>query len=389
MPLPQVTGFQYLRYIYIIKKQKIILIGPAYPLRGGIANFNEGLARALQQAGHDVLIVSFTLQYPSFLFPGTSQEAGSDAPPGGLTIVPMINSVNPLSWFRTAAFIRKQSTSKVIIRYWLPFMAPALGTIARLIGKGIRITALADNIIPHEKRFGDRALTRYFVNACDSFVVMSKSVLEDLKQFDEKKPVVMKPHPVYDIFGAPLPREEARDQLGIDKQLRLVLFFGFIRKYKGLDLLLQAFADERVRRLGVKLLVAGEFYEDPTPYREIVRTAGIEDAVIWHDHYIPKEKVHYYFSACNLVAQPYRDATQSGVTQIAYHFGRPMIVTSVGGLPEIVPHGVAGFVTDTTPDSIAGAIAEYFEKNLEATFITGVQQKAKEFSWEEFVRVFE
>ena len=370
-------------------KSKIIIIGPAYPLRGGIANFNEAMCRALMEAGHEVEIVSFTLQYPGFLFPGKTQKAEGDQHPRGIKVTSLINSVNPLSWFKAASYISKQHPDKVIIRYWLPFMGPCLGTIARLIkrkSKNTEIVGLCDNVIPHESRPGDAAFTKYFVGGCDSFVVMSQSVLEDLRKFDQSKSVKLKPHPVYDIFGEPVSKQEARKVLQLDQEAKYVLFFGFIRKYKGLDLLLRAFADEKVRRTGAKLIVAGEFYEDKKPYIDLIDSLGLKDVVLLHDHYIPKEAVKHYFCASDLVAQPYRDATQSGVTQIAYHFSKPMLVTNVGGLPEIVPHGEAGFVTDTTPESIAAAIAEFYEKNLEETLTAGVKRKAKDFSWEEFVR---
>jgi glycosyltransferase involved in cell wall biosynthesis len=373
-------------------KSKIIIIGPAYPLRGGIANFNEAMCRALIEAGHEVEIVSFTLQYPGFLFPGKTQKAEGDQHPRGIKVTSLINSVNPLSWFKAASYISKQNPDKVIIRYWLPFMGPCLGTIARLIkrkNKKTEIIGLCDNVIPHESRPGDFAFTKYFTGGCDSFVVMSQSVLEDLRKFDQVKPVKLKPHPVYDIFGEPVSKFEARKTLQLKQDARYVLFFGFIRKYKGLDLLLRAFADERVRRAGVKLIVAGEFYEDKKPYLDLIDSLGLKDAVLLHDHYIPKEAVRHYFCAADLIAQPYRDATQSGVTQIAYHFSKPMLVTNVGGLPEIVPHGEAGFVTDTTPESIASAIAAFYEKYLEESLTAGVKRKAKDFSWEEFVKVMD
>jgi glycosyltransferase involved in cell wall biosynthesis len=296
--------------------------------------------------GKECEIVSFTLQYPGFLFPGTTQLAEGDQIPEGITVTPLINSIEPFSWFKAAKYISKKQPSLVIIRYWLPFMAPCLGTIARSIKKkipGVRILAIADNVIPHENRPGDKTLTNYFVKAIDSFVVMSRSVMEDLKLFDNKKPVIMQPHPVYDIFGEVSDKSTSRTTLGLPDG-NLVLFFGFIRYYKGLDLLLQAMADEKVRAQNIRLVVAGEFYDDKKPYLDLIQKLQLNDRVILHDHYIAKNMVRHYFSAADLVVQPYRDATQSGVTQIAYHFGKPMVVTNVGGLPEIVPDGKAGML---------------------------------------------
>ena len=372
-------------------KNSVIIIGPAFPLRGGIANFNEALCRAFTDSGVDCSIVSFTVQYPAFLFPGKTQLAEGDNVPENIKIVTLVNSVNPFSWIRTASYIRKQKPSLVIIRYWLPFMGPCLGTIARMIKRnnsGIKVTALADNIIPHESRPGDKAFTNYFVKACDAFVVMSQSVLNDLQTFESMKPAVLKYHPVYDIFGAEVSKVDARKNLGLKENEKYVLFFGFIRKYKGLDLLLKAFADKRVKDLNVKLIVAGEFYEDKQPYHDLINELGIGNNVILHDHYIPKVSVKNYFGSADLVAQTYRDATQSGVTQIAYHFNKPMLVTNVGGLPEMVPHNVAGYVTETNAGSIAAAIADFYENRREAAFIAGVKQNAKNFSWGKFIEAF-
>jgi D-inositol-3-phosphate glycosyltransferase len=367
---------------------RYIIIGPAYPLRGGIANFNEALCRSMVRGGDDADIISFSLQYPGFLFPGTTQFAEGDPVPEDIKIDTLLNSVNPLSWFSTAREVVLRRPERVFIRYWLPFMAPCLGTVARRIRKALpstRIVAIADNVIPHESRPGDKQLTRYFIQGCDAFVVMSRSVLSDLRKFDSEKPAVMHPHPVYDIFGNSVEKLEARKALGIAAREKLVLFFGFIRKYKGLDLLLNALADERLRAQNVRLMIAGEFYEAKEPYMDLIRNLGLGERVIMHDFYIPKEHVARYFGAADLVAQPYRDATQSGVTQIAYHFHKPMLVTNVGGLAELVPNGKVGYVTPCEPEKIANAIADFYQKGRETEMIRGVADEASKFSWDSFV----
>ncbi|HMT28371.1 MAG TPA: glycosyltransferase [Bacteroidia bacterium] len=370
---------------------KIIIIGPAYPLRGGIANFNEALCATYNRMGQTCSIVSFSLQYPGFLFPGTTQFAGDDKMPEDVQIKTMINSINPFSWWKTAQYIRKEKPEKVIIRYWLPFMAPCLGTIARWVKRGnsgIKVEAICDNVIPHEKRIGDDALTSYFLNGIDSFTVMSRSVLNDLRKFTDK-PATLKFHPVYNIFGDPVSKAEGKKQLGLEEHVSYILFFGFIRHYKGLDLLLEAFSqvvkNGKIKK-DVKLLIAGEFYDDPAPYRALIEKTGISERVLLHDKYISKESVKFYFAAADLVAQPYRDATQSGVTQIAYHFGRPMLVTNVGGLPEIVPNGISGLVTEVNAASISQAIVEFYNSDLEEKLTQGSQSLARSFSWEEFVK---
>ena len=335
--------------------------------------------------GIDVSIVSFYMQYPKLLFPGKSQTTNAD-PPAGMTIKSLISSVNPLSWLQAASFIIKQRPDFIIIRYWLPFMAPALSTIARRCRKaGIRVIAITDNIIPHEKRPGDTMLTKYFVNSCDAFIAMSRSVADELTNLTSK-PVTFTPHPVYDIFGTGITKKEARKKLGIPVGEKLILFFGFIRPYKGLDLLLNAMADEKVKKLKVKLVVAGEFYGDEEKYKSIVQETNIGNNVIFHSAFIPKEEVKNFFCAADVVVQPYRNATQSGITQIAYHFERPMIVTNVGGLPEIVPDGRVGYVVNVDEKEIAQAIFNFYSLNKEEQFSLNTSAEKERFTWRGFVR---
>lgn len=368
------------------KKQKVIIVGPAFPLRGGIANFNEALCRAFGQAGIEAKIISFSLQYPGFLFPGKTQyEKGKG--PQDINIETRINSVNPFNWLAVARQIKKEQPDYVVFRYWLPFMGPCLGTIAKRIKKGtsIKTIAITDNVIPHEKRFGDHALTKYFIRQMDGFIAMSAAVLNDLKEFTDSNKKIFLPHPIYNIFGEKLGKQEALNKLGLSAADKHILFFGFIRKYKGLDLLLEAMADERIKKMGIKLIVAGEYYEDAAPYNELIRKNGIQDSVILRTEYIPSEEVRYYFSAADMIAQPYRSATQSGVTQIAYHFEKPMLVTNVGGLPEIVPHNKVGYVTAIDSTSIADAIVDFYANNKEEEFIRNTIVEKQRFLWSTFV----
>lgn len=364
---------------------KIVILGPAHPLRGGIADFNEALCRSFLEDGQDCRIVSFSYQYPDFLFPGTSQYTSS-APPADLDIQARLHSLNPISWVSTAISIIHSQPDFVIVRYWLPFMAPALGSVCRMLKrKNIRVIAIADNILPHEKRMGDRVLTRYFTKSCDAFVAMSATVLEDLKIFTQK-PSSFLPHPVYDIFGEKVSSPIARNHLRLDPNLPLILFFGFIRAYKGLDLLLEAMAVEKLKNSGVKLLLAGEFYEDRDKYDKLIDRLGIRENIIFHTEYIPKEEVKYFFCAANLIVQPYRSATQSGITQIAYHFEKPMLVTRVGGLSEIVKDGLVGYVTPTDPVAIAAAVSDFFENNREEKFVQSVVREKERFTWSAMVK---
>jgi glycosyltransferase involved in cell wall biosynthesis len=365
---------------------KIALIGPAHPLRGGIANFNEALARSLQQQGHQVRIYSFSLQYPGILFPGKSQKT-TDPAPAGLDIQTCINSVNPLSWWQTARRIKKWQPDLAIVRFWMPFMGPSLGTIAGSLKRaGIPVIAITDNVIPHEKRKGDKLLTRYFLKRCNSFVAMSDSVATDMKSFLPNARVTVTPHPVYDIFGEAVSREEALKNLELDPINRYLLFFGLIRKYKGLDLLLKGFA-RAVPEIpeNVVLIIAGEFYSDRDETMQMIQSLNLEKRVVLHDRYIPEAQVKHYFCAADLLAQTYLSATQSGVTQIGYHFGVPMLVTNVGGLPEIVSDNVTGFVTEVDENAVGQAIVRFFNGNQHAEMAENVCAARGRFSWHTFV----
>ncbi|MCK5774541.1 MAG: glycosyltransferase, partial [Bacteroidales bacterium] len=305
----------------ISKPKSVVIVGSAYPLRGGLATYNERIARAYQEQGAEVKIFTFSLQYPSFLFPGKTQYSDGPAPEG-LDIEVSLNSVNPFSWISLGRKIRKLAPDLLIIKFWIPFMGPSLGTVARIAkrNKKTKVVTIIDNIIPHEKRLGDRILANYFVGAVDGFITMSESVLDDLKIFDTKKPKIYTPHPVYDNFGMPTAKTFAKSNIGLDSQQNYILFFGFIRDYKGLDLLLRAMADQRIKDMGLKLVVAGEFYTDSKPYFDIIEKYNLQDQLVLATDFIPDNKVGDYFNAADMVVQPYKDATQSGVTQIAYHF---------------------------------------------------------------------
>ena len=362
---------------------RIIIVGTAYPYRGGLAAYNERIAREYQQQGHDVEIYTFTMQYPSFLFPGKTQYS-SEPVPQDLNIVRKVNSVNPFNWLAVGREIAKKQADIVLIKFWLPFMAPCLGTIARVIrtNKKTKVISILDNIIPHEKRFADKLFASYFTGSVDGFVAMSKSVLADVELFDKKKPKVFCPHPLYDNFGERTGRLEAIRKLGLDEQTRYMLFFGFIRDYKGLDLLLKAYADSRFRSLNVKLLVAGEFYNNSDQYFELEKQLKLEGEVIWNTDFIPDSEVRYFFSAADIIVQPYKSATQSGVTQIAYHFEKPMLVTNVGGLAEIVPHGKVGYIVEPDAKKIADALVDFYKNEKFEVFKENILEEKKKYLWE-------
>lgn len=367
---------------------KITILGPAHPYRGGLAAIMETMARVFQRAGDRVTVRTFTRQYPALLFPGKSQTVATP-PPGDLRIVRCVDTVNPFNWWRIGRLLRRERPDFVLLKYWTPFMAPCFGTIARLARRNghTKVLCQIDNVEPHEHHFVDRPFNRYFLRAVDGFVYMSEQVHGELRAYTAA-PALFSPHPLFSNFGERIDREEACRRIGLDPALRYALFFGLVRDYKGLDLLLDAWA--RLRRAGLtagrRLVVAGEFYTSPEPYLRQIADNGMAGEVILHDRFIPDEEVRNYFSAADFVVQPYKTATQSGVTQIAYQFCTPMVVTRVGGLPEIVPDGRVGYVCPPTAEGVADAVARIWDAATLERFRAGCAAERGRFSWDEMCR---
>jgi len=369
-----------------------VIIGSAHPLRGGLATYNERLAKEYIDQGSDVTIYTFSLQYPGFLFPGKTQYSTEPAPEG-IPIKIKINSINPLNWIKVGRHIKNERPDLVIVKFWIPFMAPCLGTISRIIRKNkhTKIISILDNLIPHERRPGDMLLIHYWVNSADGFIAMSRSVLAEIDQFltSKPKPTLFCPHPLYDNFGEPVSKTEAKKRLGLDPGCSYILFFGFIRDYKGLDLLLKAFADERLRAYPLKLMVAGEFYTDAKPYYDLLDQLHLREHVIIYNEFIPDSVVPDYFCAADLVVQPYKSATQSGVTQIAYHFNKPMIITNVGGLAEFVPDGKVGYIVEPLVPEIASSILRFYNEKMEKEFSANAAVEKLKYSWEKMLEAID
>ena len=336
--------------------------------------------------GFDVTIYNFSLQYPSFLFPGKTQYSTEPAP-ANLHIIVCINSINPFNWFKVGNSIKNEKPDLVIVRYWLPLMGPCLGTILRIIktNRFSKIICIADNIIPHEKRPADKIFTKYFIKPIDGFITMSNKVLKDLKSFSSTKAIKTE-HPLYDNFGNALTKVEARNFLHIPVEGNIILFFGFIRKYKGLDLLLEAMKilkDQKEKdntKILPTLLIAGEFYDDELLYKNIIQQLGIGDLLDLRTHYITEQEVKYYLSATDFVIQPYKNATQSGVTPLAYHFEKPMLVTNVGGLADMVPDNVAGVVVEPNASAIAEGIQKLYQLG-DTHYLPQLRKEKEKYSW--------
>lgn len=361
---------------------KIVILGPAYPYRGGIAALNERLATEFLREGNEVTIYNFTVQYPGFLFPGKTQYT-TDPAPEGLKIIRKLSSVNPFNWLQVGRELKRLAPDLLIVRYWLPFMGPSLGTVCRMVRRNRHtcVICIADNIIPHEHRPGDYWFTRYFTGGVDGFIAMSHEVEDDIRKMIPGAKCRFSPHPVYDHYGEILSRDKALEALGLEPDFRYLLFFGFIRDYKGLDLLLEAMSDSRLRIRKVRLLVAGEFYSNEAYYTGLIEKYALQDTVILHTDYIPNEQVNRYFCAADLIVQPYKTATQSGVTQVGYHFNKAMLVTRVGGLAEIVKDRISGYVVEPSPSAIAEALADFFDNNRQTAFETETRKLKEQFAW--------
>ncbi len=364
--------------------KKIIILGPAYPLRGGgMTTFNEQLAAHLTEQGREVEIWSYTLQYPGFLFPGKSQYDYDREEPKGYTIRTVINSVNPFNWIKVARQLRKSGADIVFVRYWMSFFGPALGTILRLSrSKNRRVTTLVDNIIPHEPRIIDKPFNKYFVPNSDDFVTLSEEVAKDLRKLTPKE-ITVTPHPLYEGYGPAISPSEAKQKLNLpEDDIPLFLYFGFIRKYKGLDMLLEALLKLKRDGKNFRCVIAGEFYDSRAHYESLIEQFGEE--LILRTDFIPDDEIRYYFCAADYLVLPYHSATQSGVTQIALYYDKPLICTRVGGLPEFVEDGKTGFLCAPTVDDLSATLGKATSTDPQS-FHPEIMKFKKNFTWDTFI----
>jgi glycosyltransferase involved in cell wall biosynthesis len=366
---------------------KLVIIGPAWPLRGGLSAFDEKLATQFTEKGIQTRIDTFSLQYPSILFPGKSQYT-TDPKPKDVNIAVCINSINPLNWIKIGLKLYREKPDLIIVRFWIPFLAPCLGTILKIAKKNkhTKVISIVDNMIPHEKRMGDQLLTKYFVKTVDGFIAMSEKVKNDIKIFSHK-PVSISPHPIFNHFGHPITKMDARTNLGLPHEGKIILFFGYIRKYKGLDLLIQAMADDAIKKLDIHLMIVGEFYEDASAYHLLIDSLGLQEQITLYSNYIPDDEVKNYVCSADFIIQPYKNATQSGVTPLAYHFEKPMLVTNVGGLADTVPHLKTGIVVAPETKEIANGIETLYELG-ENHFIPNIIEEKKKYSWAQMTEKF-
>ena len=369
---------------------KVIILGTAWPYRGGLATFNERLAKQFMEEGHKVEVWTFTLQYPSFLFPGKTQFSSEQAP-NGLLIRRELNSCNPFNWLRVGRAIRKAAPDLLVCCYWMSFFAPAYGLVSRMARKNgkTKCIALMHNMIPHEPSILDKLFAPYFVKSQDGFVALSESVVGDINRLDKAgKPKTFSPHPIYDHYGERMKKDQACEALGLPVDKDYMLFFGLVRAYKGLDLLLEAFGEVKDALPNLQLIIAGEFYEDEAKYRAQIKQLGLEERVIVRNEFVPDGDLRKYFGASDLIVQPYKTATQSGVTQVAFHFEKPMLVTNVGGLGEIVHDGKMGYACAPEAKAIGEDLKDYFENQRQQAFTAYLKKEKTKYEWSKMTGAF-
>ncbi len=369
---------------------KVIILGTAWPYRGGLATFNERLAKQFMEEGHMVEVWTFTLQYPSFLFPGKTQYSSEQAPKG-LFIRRELNSCNPFNWLRVGRAIRKAAPDLLVCCYWMSFFAPAYGLVSRMARKNgkTKCIALVHNMIPHEPSILDKLFAPYFVKSQDGFVALSESVVGDINRLDKAgKPKTFSPHPIYDHYGERMKKDQACEALGLPVDKDYMLFFGLVRAYKGLDLLLEAFGEVKDALPNLQLIIAGEFYEDEAKYRAQIKQLGLEERVIVRNEFVPDGDLRKYFGASDLIVQPYKTATQSGVTQVAFHFEKPMLVTNVGGLGEIVHDGKMGYACAPEAKAIGEDLKDYFENQRQQAFTAYLKKEKTKYEWSKMTGAF-
>lgn len=371
------------------KMEKIVLIGPVYPYKGGIAHYTSLMYQSLAEK-YDVTMISYKMQYPKLLFKKEQKDYSNDMFKVENTQF-LINTANPFNIISVGSKIRGMKPDLVIMQWWHPYFAPCYWLLEKSIGKKIKKMFICHNVFPHERFPMDRKLTKLVMKNGDAFIVHSNSDGEDLLTIKQNAKYRQNPHPTYNAFKIRnISKEQARKELNEEKDARLLLFFGFVREYKGLKYLLAAMPRIQKRIGKVKLLVVGSFGDDKQDYIKLIEEYGIKNCVEVVDGYTPDGEVEKYFAACDIVVLPYESATQSGIVQIAYGFEKPVIVTNVGGLPDVVTNGKTGYVVESkSPDALANAVVDFYEQGREAEFVNGVKQEAYRFSWDKMRETIE
>ena len=367
---------------------KVAILSCFYPYRGGISQFNACLYGELSKE-HIVRAFNFTRQYPEFLFPGKTQFVTEDDEAVPVESTSLLDTANPFSYIKTYREIRDWKPDVLIVRYWMSYFGPSLGYVTRKMKKHCKVISILDNVIPHEPRFFDTPLTRYFLKGSHGSVTLCEAVSEDLLRIRPDARYTVIQHPLYSHFGNKLPREEAEAKLGISHGKKNILFFGLIREYKGLDILIKAF--EMLPTDEYQLIIAGEPYGSFDKYQKLIDRLPQEKKVHMSLKYIKDSEVKDYFSAADVAVLPYRSATQSGISSVAYHFEVPMIVTDVGGLKETIGDRGTGLVSpEGTPEAICKETLRFFsDPAINQECIRNIRLEKDRLSWKTFAEKLE
>lgn len=363
---------------------RIAYLSTFYPYRGGIAQFNASLYREFEKLA-EIQAYTFTRQYPAFLFPGQSQFVSENDPADKIPATRILDTINPLSWGKSAKEIQKFNPDLLITKFWMPYFAPSLGRTARILQKkGTKSIAILDNVIPHEKRIFDTTLIKYFLKSQDGFIVMSQKVSDDLRKFIPNARYEFFPHPIYSHFKEHIPQNIAREKLQIPQDKKVLLFFGFIRDYKGLDILLRAM---KLLPKDYHLIIAGEVYGNFNKYQEIIDELELHNSIKLLNRYITDDEVPAIFSASDVCVLPYRSATQSGIISVAYQYNLPVIATDVGGLRETLEQDNTGLIVERiNPSELAAKIQYYFENNLKIELSKNIDLFKSKYTWENLAK---
>jgi len=365
---------------------KIAILSPFYPFRGGLAQLNARLYTELS-VKNEVRAFTFTTLYPNFLFPGKTQFVSEGDTAQKIDSIRVLNSINPFSYIKTARRINKFAPDILIIPYWMSFMAPAFGSVCRLLNKKTKVISLVHNAISHEKTIVEKPLAKYFLKSCNAFIVMSEPVKKDLLSLKKDANILQLPHPIYDQYKDKSDKLEARTKLGINLNKKTLLFFGFIREYKGLDLLIEA---TNLLTEDYQLIIAGECYGSFDKYKALIDKSSLKDNIKVFDHYINDDMVSLLFSATDVLILPYRSGTQSGVIAMAYQLETPVITTNVGALGDTIKDANTGMVVENiSTDAIANTIKQYFEEDRSNTFLSNIKSEKERLSWKYFIQKIE
>ncbi|WP_108821494.1 glycosyltransferase [Dysgonomonas sp. Marseille-P4361] len=360
---------------------KIAILSPFYPYRGGLAQLNARLYTELSKR-NEVKAFTFTTLYPNFLFPGKTQYVSEGDSATVIDSDRVLNSVNPFSYISTARKINKYAPDILIIPYWMSFLSPAFGSVCLFLNKKIKIVSLVHNAISHERTLLEKPLAKFFFNRCDAFIVMSEPVKQDLLTLKKGANVVLQPHPIYDHYAERTDKQSACSKLGVKTDKKNLLFFGLIRDYKGLDILIEAMSELDD---SYQLIISGESYGSFDKYTELINRSPLKDNIVVFEQYIPDEMVTTLFSAADLLVLPYRSATQSGVVALAYQLELPMVSTNVGALGSTIKSSETGLVvSNISPKGIADGIKDFFESNNLALYKTNLKKEKERLSWNNF-----